>query len=115
MYINHNESNSTFTIASFDYKVNLPYAVLDSSNNFIKKIREKPVLGFNCNAGIYLINFDKILKLLNSNKKTDITEIIEKLLNHNEKINMFKINGNWIDIGNKYEFDRAQSLINNLK
>ena len=106
-YLDFINSKSDMSIGSNDYKVDVPYAILESSkNNIINKISEKPSFVYPANAGIYLIK-KEFINLIPKNKFFDATDLIDKLLNLKKKITYKSIRGYWIDIGSPNDYKRA--------
>jgi dTDP-glucose pyrophosphorylase len=110
MYKSAVEKKSSITLASKDYKVDIPYAIFESNNSIISKFKEKPVYNYSLNAGIYILKKEVINKIP---KDTfyDITDLIEKLMQKNEIVSHTVISGYWIDIGKKEDYTKAQELI----
>ena len=103
-------NNSSITLASKNYKVDIPYAIFDSQKSIINEFKEKPVYNYNLNAGIYILKKEVIDKIPDDTFY-DITDLIEKLMKEDEIISHSIINGYWIDIGKKEDYERAQELI----
>ena len=55
------ETNSEMTVASFDYKYDIPYAVLENNNNVVSALKEKPTMLYSTNAGIYFSSLSLVL------------------------------------------------------
>ena len=110
MYKSAIRENALLTLASKNYKVDIPYAIFQSENSIIKEFKEKPVYNYNLNAGIYILKKEVINKIP---KDTfyDITDLIEKLINENEIVSHSLISGYWIDIGKKEDYTKAKELI----
>jgi NDP-sugar pyrophosphorylase family protein len=100
-------------IASTDYKVSIPYAILEkkSSNNIISLV-EKPTYTYNSNAGIYMFKKELVNKIP-KNEFFDITDLIVELIKKKKKIINYPITGYWIDIGKLEDFNKAKELLKN--
>ena len=110
MYRSAVEKKSSITLASKDYKVDVPYAIFDSKNSIINGFKEKPVYNYNLNAGIYILR-KEIINKIPKDTFYDITDLIEKLIQNNEIVSHTVISGYWIDIGKKEDYLKAQELI----
>lgn len=109
-YLEFIESNADMAIASKDFIVDVPYAILDIDNDKnVKNFKEKPSYTYKSNAGIYLIK-KNVLKLVPKNCFYDATDLIQKLLELRKKIIHKTINGYWIDIGSKEDYKRAKDF-----
>lgn len=114
-YKTFKKSNADMAIAATTYSVDIPYAVLetDESNN-IKSLKEKPKYTYFSNAGIYLLK-KSILKMIPKNQFYDITDLMEKVIEMNNKMITYPINGYWLDIGRHEDFKKAQEDIKHIK
>ena len=73
----------------------------------ITDVKEKPNLTFFVNAGIYLIEPD-VCKYIPRNKKFDMTDLIDLLIEEGENVVSFPIREYWLDIGKHEDYLRAQ-------
>ena len=96
------------------YKVNIPYAVLETHENNIKSFKEKPTYTYFSNAGIYLIKRE-LINEIPLNEYYNATDLISKLLDLNKKVISYPILGYWLDIGKHDDFDKAKIDIENYK
>ncbi|MFN9998041.1 MAG: sugar phosphate nucleotidyltransferase [bacterium] len=55
-FIDFLESGADLSVATIPYNVNIPYAILSTSNNLVSSFQEKPTYTYFANAGIYLMN-----------------------------------------------------------
>jgi dTDP-glucose pyrophosphorylase len=100
-------------IATMSYKVNIPYAVLETHENNIKSFKEKPTYTYFSNAGIYLIKRE-LINVIPVNEYYNATDLITKLLDLNKKVISYPILGYWLDIGRHEDFEKAQIDINHI-
>jgi len=114
MYCYHDKLKAKLTIAVRRYQVQVPYGVVDSDGASVVGIREKPELGFFVNAGIYLME-PEVYHLIPSNSFFNMTDLIEKLISDGEKVGSFPLREYWLDIGQRADYDKAQSDANNGK
>jgi NDP-sugar pyrophosphorylase family protein len=102
----HQEKNSIFSVCTRTHRVKIPFAVLDTSNDYLNTFTEKPMYEYQINAGVYVLK-PELLKLI-PNGVYHTTDLIDNLLKNNLKVSVFPIHENWIDIGSPNEFNRAQ-------
>ena len=100
----HINSESHLTICSKEYRMKVPFGVIVSKNGNVERIEEKPDNIFHVNAGIYVINPD-LISTLDGSSYCDMPDFIDKL-KAKIKIKMFSLNEDWLDIGNKSDFER---------
>lgn len=109
----HNKADCA--VASVSYQVAVPYAIFElSDTKEILSLKEKPILNYYSNAGIYLFKKD-ILKLIPHNTKYDATDFIEHLISLNKKVISYPITGYWLDIGRMEDYAKAKEDIKYLK
>ena len=101
------------SILTIPHKVDIPYAVLETTKNMVKSFKEKPKMTYYCNGGIYLLKTD-VLKKIPQNKFYNATDLIEKILKSNSKVSSFPLRGYWLDIGNHEDYNKAQNDIQYL-
>jgi NDP-sugar pyrophosphorylase family protein len=94
---NHNHADITMAIKKHEYQN--PFGVINSDGIVLKKIVEKPVLNFNINAGVYVIN-KNVLKDIKKNEYLDIPDLINFNLSKNKKIIIFPLHEDWKDLQN---------------
>lgn len=110
MYLRHIQENADITIAAIPYTVSVPYAILSTEGNVVKALEEKPTYSYYANAGIYIFS-NHILKTLNTDERTDATDLIENTIAAGGKVVYYPINGTWIDVGSPVDFRQAEDLM----
>jgi len=109
----HNEQDGIATICTREYKVEVPYGVIESDSIHVSNIIEKPVHCFHVNAGIYVLGRE-IIRSISSVKYKDMPELLQEHINKGKHIHSYPVFEYWIDIGHIEEYNRANSEINNL-
>ena len=111
----YKDSGADMAVAAVSYHVDVPYAVLEvKEENVVKSLREKPRYTYYSNAGIYILN-KKLLSMIPRGEFYDITSLMEKVVEMDNKIVTFPINGYWLDIGKHEDFKKAQEDIKHIK
>ena len=106
----HNKKKSLATICVRNYDFQLPYGVIETKNDVVKKITEKPINKFFVNAGIYVLN-PKLLKKIKKNIKIDMTTFLSALLDEKKKINIYPIYEYWVDVGRIQNLNKVKNDI----
>ena len=101
-------------IASTDYKVQVPYGVMESNNNRITELKEKPTYTYFSNAGIYIFK-KELVELMPENTFFNATNFLDLLLKQNKKVLHYSIKNYWLDVGKHQDFEKAKIDIINLK
>ncbi len=112
-YNSFKESNADMSIATTNYNVNIPYAVLDVENGQVISFKEKPTYNYFSNAGIYLIKKSLINEIPN-NQFYNATDLINKLLELKRIVTTYPILGYWLDVGKHEDYSKAQEDIKHI-
>ncbi|BAO56738.1 nucleotidyltransferase family protein [Nonlabens marinus] len=113
MYLDLIKTGADMTVASTEYKVDVPFAVFETEDNRVINFKEKPSYVYHSNAGIYLLNRSLIQKIP-KNQFYDITDLMEKLVNEGGKLIHNPIVGYWIDIGSPTDYKQAKEFVKHL-
>jgi dTDP-glucose pyrophosphorylase len=101
------ESDADFSVATIPYNVDIPYAILETTENLVTSFKEKPTITYFANAGIYLMK-KSVCKYIPKNQFYNATDLIQCLLDKKYKVNSFPLRGYWLDIGKHDDFAKAQ-------
>lgn len=104
----HKEQECDLTVCVREYDYQVPYGVVEVSENRITSLIEKPIQSVFVNAGIYVID-PRLVRDHSWNGTSDMTDLINKQIQHSRPINVFPIHEYWIDIGLMEEYKRANS------
>lgn len=107
-------NNADFSVVTIPYTVDIPYAVLETSNRHVLNFREKPTYTYYSNGGIYLMK-RTVLENLNYEEYFNATDLMDLLIKKNNKVISYPLAGYWLDVGRHEDFDRARIDINSIK
>jgi NDP-sugar pyrophosphorylase family protein len=115
-YKSYKDADADMAVATTSYHVDVPYAVLETDENqkVVKSLKEKPRYTYYSNAGIYILK-KELLKMIPKDTFYDITDLMEKVIEMDNKLITYPINGYWLDIGKPEDFKKAQEDIKHLK
>lgn len=113
-YLEFENKKADMAIASIPYTVNIPYAILETNNEEVISLKEKPNLTYYSNAGVYLVRKD-IVKTIPVNTFYNATDLIEQLIADKKKVIYYPILGYWLDIGKMDDYKKAQEDIKHIK
>jgi dTDP-glucose pyrophosphorylase len=113
-YLFFKESKSTMSIAAFDVRVDVPYAVLETEQNLIKSFVEKPSYLFRSNAGIYLLSQEAVSRIPRA-MRFDAIDLMNDLIGGGKNVSYFPIRGYWLDIGNPQNYKKALEDIRHIR
>ena len=91
-------SESYATVCAREHSTKIPYGVIQTNDNNVTGILEKPDHSCYVNAGIYVFN-PKFQNFLDHGIHCDMPELINKLIGANCKVNYFPIHEYWLDVG----------------
>ena len=114
MYLKLINEKADMVVASAEYKVDVPYAILEEQNNHqVKAFKEKPSYIYHSNAGIYILS-KQVIKTIPKQEFCDITDVMQHLISQQKKLIHCPIIGYWIDIGKPIDYEQAQEFIKHL-
>ncbi|WP_127844990.1 nucleotidyltransferase family protein [Psychroflexus aestuariivivens] len=114
MYVKLINEKADMAIASTEYKIDIPYAILEEEQGYIQSFKEKPSYIYHSNAGIYILSKELINKIPN-NQFYDITDLMDEILAEGKNLIHSPIIGYWIDIGKPIDYKQAQEFIKHLE
>lgn len=106
--------NADMSIATVPYTVNIPYAVLETTDNKVTAFKEKPTYTFYSNAGIYLIK-KSVLEMIPMAKHFNATDLMDLLLESGFNVTSYALLDYWLDVGKPEDYKKAQSDIQQIK
>ncbi|PYS03037.1 MAG: nucleotidyltransferase [Acidobacteria bacterium] len=107
----HREHKASLTAGVRRHQVEVPYGVMDCDGVMVRRVREKPILNFFVNAGIYLLE-PVVHSFIPVDKPFDMTDVIDRLIQADRSVVGFPIHEYWLDIGQTIDYERA---LNDLK
>jgi dTDP-glucose pyrophosphorylase len=113
-YRTFTRSGADMAVAGVPYKVDVPYAIMEVSEEKVTSFREKPTYTYYSNAGIYLLK-KNILDLVPKNRHYNATDLMEEVLRKKKHLIYYPILGYWLDIGQHEDYKRAQDDIRHIK
>ncbi len=108
----HNKNNAMATICTREYQYQIPYGVVNSTNNVVLNLLEKPAYYYNINTGIYVISPELLNQI--PSQYIDMPTVIEQQIQNNKKVISYHVHDYWLDIGQIDDYNRAQRDILNL-
>lgn len=103
----HNNNHAEATMCGREYKMQVPFGVINYDNWEIKSLEEKPMITNFVNAGIYVLNPD-VVKTVKKDEYLDMPDLFTQLISENKKALVFPLRESWLDIGRMEDFERAR-------
>ncbi|GET45278.1 nucleotidyltransferase family protein [Capnocytophaga felis] len=113
LYLKLIQENADMSVASTEYKVDVPYAVFETDGNKVLNFKEKPSFIYYSNAGIYILK-KTLIEKIKKGEYCDITDVMEQLVNEGGKLVYDPIIGYWVDIGKPVDYYQAQEFVKHL-
>lgn len=107
----HMMSGSVATVCARPHLTEVPFGVIRSQKGLLQDITEKPVYEDLVSAGIYVINPD-VLRYIPRNTVTDMPSVLLSLVKDRQKVSVFTMGEEWIDIGRHDDLERAKLVVN---
>lgn len=101
------------SVATIPYQVDIPYAVMETSNHHVVSFKEKPTYTYYSNGGIYIVKRE-LLEGIPKNTFYNATDLMEQLIADGGKLVSYPIRQYWLDIGKPEDFEKAQADIKHL-
>lgn len=103
----HHEQRADLTMAVRHYGVQVPYGVVECDGPLVRRVREKPEIGFFVNAGMYLLE-PVAYTFIPQGQRFDMTELIQRLVADGRRVVSFPVREYWLDIGQHEDYRQAQ-------
>jgi len=113
-FLRFKEEEADFGVVTIPYKVDVPYAVLETTNGHVMSFKEKPTYTYYSNGGIYLMKRE-LTDRIPKNSFYDTTDLMEELIAEGKKVLSYPLSGYWLDIGKPEDFEKAQKDIKSIK
>ncbi|MBC8766921.1 nucleotidyltransferase family protein [Arenibacter sp. BSSL-BM3] len=113
-FLDFKKTDADLAVVTIPYQVNIPYAVLETSNGHVVNFKEKPTYTYYSNGGIYLIK-KSALEYLPKEDFFNATDLMEKLITEGKKVVSYPLSGYWLDIGKHEDFEKAQRDLQQIK
>ncbi|MEZ7495052.1 nucleotidyltransferase family protein [Leeuwenhoekiella aequorea] len=114
LYLSLISKGADMAVASTEYKVDIPYAVFETSDSEVCNFKEKPSYVYHSNAGIYILK-KELIDRIPKDKFYDITDLMDAIVASKLKLIHNPIIGFWIDIGKPIDYKQAQDFIKHIE
>ncbi len=113
-FLDFQKRGADLSVVSVPYKVDVPYAVLETKSGKIQSFKEKPTYTYYANAGIYLMKKD-VISEIPTGTFYNATDFMESLINMGKEVITYPMTGYWLDIGSPEDYKKAQDDINYIR
>jgi NDP-sugar pyrophosphorylase family protein len=110
IYQSHRDNQSDLTVAVKKVSYQVPYGTIEVEYGRILSLSEKPHINKYVNAGIYILE-PWVVEEIPANQFFDMTDLINILIASGRVVDSYLINGTWVDIGQKEDYDQVNANI----
>ena len=103
----HREQQSDVTIGIFRREVKIDFGVVDTEDGVFKGFREKPTFNYDVSMGFNILS-NRVLKYVKKNEYLDMPDLILKVHEDGGKVNCYREDCYWLDIGRMDDYEQAQ-------
>ena len=108
----HNQQSAVATMCVREFQYQIPYGVVNSEDNIIQGMTEKPNYYFDINTGIYVISPELLAQV--EPQFIGMPTILEQQIAQSKKVASYPLHEYWLDIGHMEDYNRAQRDIHLL-
>ena len=105
----HKENNNVITMICAYKNINIPYGVVDMGvNGTIENMKEKPLISFLTNTGIYIVE-PEVIDDIADGEVIGFPDIVEREKQKGKKVAVFPVSENdWMDMGQFPELEKMR-------
>lgn len=105
----HKENGNTITMICAYKNVNIPYGVVEiGANGIIEDMKEKPLMSFLTNTGIYIVE-PEVVEDMTVGEAIGFPDIVERQRQKGRKVAVFPVSENdWMDMGQVPELEKMR-------
>jgi len=103
----HREHDAVMTVGVRQYDLNVPYGVVETDENKVVRVVEKPQYRYFINAGIYLLS-PEVRRHIPTGQRDEMPDLINRLVGEGLRVVSFPIFEYWLDIGRVEDYERGQ-------
>lgn len=105
----HKENQNVITMVCAYKNINIPYGVVEiGTDGIIENMKEKPLISFLTNTGIYLVE-PEVLDAVKDDEVIGFPDIIERERQRGKKVAVFPVGeSDWMDMGQLSELEKMR-------
>lgn len=104
----HNAHKALATMCVRDYRIQVPFGVVNIDQYRLSSIDEKPTHRFFVNAGIYVL-LPEVLDMIPQGVSYDMTDLFQELITKEREVIAFPVHEHWLDIGRFEDYKKADA------
>ncbi len=105
----HKDNRNVITMVCAYKNFNIPYGVVEIGvNGSIKEMKEKPLMSFLTNTGIYIVE-PEVINDIDDNEEIGFPDIVEREKQKGKRVAVFPVSENcWMDMGQIPELEKMR-------
>jgi dTDP-glucose pyrophosphorylase len=103
----HREEGNAVTVGVRQFRLQIPYGVVELEGTEVKELREKPEMEVFVNAGVYAVSPEAVALVPADREAFHMTDIIDLAIDNSLRVGSFPIREYWLDIGHLSDYERA--------
>lgn len=105
----HKESGNAITMICAYKNMNIPYGVVEMGiNGVIEDMKEKPLMSFLTNTGIYIVE-PEVIDYIDDEESIGFPDIVSRVKEAGKKVAVFPVSENdWMDMGQLSELEKMR-------
>lgn len=109
LYRQHQQKRPALTIGLYEKEVKIDLGVLQTNaGSEVTEYVEKPTFSYGVSMGIYILEPETHRRIrLRPDQRLDLPELVTDLLHGGERVDAFKFQGYWLDIGRPSDYETA--------
>lgn len=106
----HRQKKREASICAYQYSVECPYGVIQSMDDVLTAIREKPLIPMVVSAGVYVFA-PSALAGLHADARLDMPDFLNRLSERGVSIGVYHLGGGWLSIETAADLIKAEPVV----
>ncbi len=108
----HKEQENHVTMICVYKNISIPYGVVEmGEQGLIESMKEKPIMSFLVNSGIYIVE-PEVIDAIGDNEKIGFPDIIEREKKRGRRVAVYPVSENqWMDMGQLPELEKMRAKL----
>jgi NDP-sugar pyrophosphorylase family protein len=103
----HRKRGAIATLAACQREVKIDLGVVEiDDENWVRDYVEKPTYHYSVSTGVYIFE-PEILEYIPANRRLDLPELVLRLIQQGQRVNVYQFDGYWLDIGRHDDYEIA--------
>ncbi len=105
----HEDNGNTITMVCAYKNINIPYGVVEmGKNGAIEGMKEKPIMSFLTNTGIYIVE-PEVIDYIEDDESIGFPDVVTRVKKSGKKVAAFPVSENdWMDMGQLSELEKMR-------